>query len=136
MRAENQDLPFHEVTKILGNMWSQLPSNQKQVLFGVLKLFCCSKILQCRSIGKLLVCNQGLPPFGNHKITCKCATKKYSGSSKESLITISLLQFPNGALVCCSSSFILLDRERKCSQAKCLVHERVTMQHYSQVLKH
>ena len=67
MRAENQDLPFHEVTKILGNMWSQLPSNQKQVLFGVLKLFCCTKILQSRSIGKLLVCNQGLPPFGNHK---------------------------------------------------------------------
>lgn len=31
VRAENQDLPFHEVTKILGNMWSQLPSNQKQV---------------------------------------------------------------------------------------------------------
>ncbi|XP_073239232.1 high mobility group protein 20A-like [Porites lutea] len=30
VRAENQDLPFHEVTKILGNMWSQLPSNQKQ----------------------------------------------------------------------------------------------------------
>lgn len=31
VRAENQDLPFHEVTKILGNMWSQLPSQQKQV---------------------------------------------------------------------------------------------------------
>lgn len=30
VRAENQDLPFHEVTKILGNMWSQLPSQQKQ----------------------------------------------------------------------------------------------------------
>lgn len=30
IRAENQDLPFHEVTKILGNMWSQLPSQQKQ----------------------------------------------------------------------------------------------------------
>ncbi|KAL9985554.1 hypothetical protein ACROYT_G007975 [Oculina patagonica] len=31
VRAENQDLPFHEVTKILGNMWSQLPAQQKQV---------------------------------------------------------------------------------------------------------
>lgn len=31
VRAENHDLPFHEVTKILGNMWSQLPSQQKQV---------------------------------------------------------------------------------------------------------
>lgn len=30
VRAENQNLPFHEVTKILGNMWSQLPSEQKQ----------------------------------------------------------------------------------------------------------
>lgn len=30
VRAENQNLPFHEVTKILGNMWSQLPSQQKQ----------------------------------------------------------------------------------------------------------
>ena len=48
-------------------MWSQLPSNQKQVLFEVLKLFYCTKILQCRSIGKLLACNQGLPPFKNHK---------------------------------------------------------------------
>ena len=31
VRAEHPDLPFHEVTKILGTMWSQLPSQQKQV---------------------------------------------------------------------------------------------------------
>ena len=37
VRAENQDLPFHEVTKILGNMWSQLPSQQKQVGIFVIK---------------------------------------------------------------------------------------------------
>ncbi|XP_031574462.1 high mobility group protein 20A-like isoform X2 [Actinia tenebrosa] len=30
-RNENPDLPFHEVTKILGNMWTQLPAVQKQL---------------------------------------------------------------------------------------------------------
>ncbi|KXJ27133.1 high mobility group protein 20A [Exaiptasia diaphana] len=30
-RNENPDLPFHEVTKILGNMWTQLPAPQKQL---------------------------------------------------------------------------------------------------------
>ena len=31
VRGENPDLPFHEITKILGMMWSQLPQEQKQV---------------------------------------------------------------------------------------------------------
>ncbi|EDO41032.1 predicted protein, partial [Nematostella vectensis] len=31
VRSENPDLPFHEVTRILGNMWSQLPTPQKQL---------------------------------------------------------------------------------------------------------
>ena len=31
VRNEHPELPFHEITKILGNMWSQLPQQQKQV---------------------------------------------------------------------------------------------------------
>ena len=32
VRGEKPELPFHEITKILGMMWSQLPQDQKQVL--------------------------------------------------------------------------------------------------------
>eukprot|EP00794_Sanderia_malayensis_P017525 gene17525-19275_t len=30
IRSENPDLPFHEITKILGQQWSNLPQDQKQ----------------------------------------------------------------------------------------------------------
>lgn len=31
IRQEKPELPFYEITKILGTMWSQLPQEQKQV---------------------------------------------------------------------------------------------------------
>ena len=31
VRSENPELPFHEITKILGMMWTKLPQENKQV---------------------------------------------------------------------------------------------------------
>lgn len=31
VRHERPELPFYEITKILGTMWSQMPQEQKQV---------------------------------------------------------------------------------------------------------
>lgn len=31
VRAENPNLPFQEITKLLAQTWSQLPQNEKQV---------------------------------------------------------------------------------------------------------
>jgi hypothetical protein len=31
VRQEKPELPFYEITKILGTMWSQMPQEQKQV---------------------------------------------------------------------------------------------------------
>lgn len=33
VRQEKPELPFYEITKILGTMWSQMPQEQKQVYY-------------------------------------------------------------------------------------------------------
>ena len=44
VRQEKPELPFYEITKILGTMWSHMPQEQKQVLTTIKKKDCIVKL--------------------------------------------------------------------------------------------